>query len=109
MENRLELNKRPEYKLPNEVTIGFYNRRNNKPSIIPDFQPNICFNSWGDIGVKEEKATSRQYWIKTDNKKLIKFIEDYRWGDHINSIGTPYIPKWLFKKILLEEFYNIKV
>ena len=110
MENRLCLNKRPKYELPNEVIIGFYNKRNNKPSIIPDFKPDICINSWGVIGIKEKKTTSRQYWIKTDNKKLIYFIESYNFDDiykkKITNSGE--LPLWKFKKILLEEFYGVK-
>ena len=45
MENRLELNKKPKYELSDEVLVGEY-RRGAK---IPNFEPDICINTWGDI------------------------------------------------------------
>ena len=106
IENRLCLNKKPIYELPDDVLLGFYNKLNTKPSIIPNFKPDICFNNWGSLGAGLPKETSRQYWVKTDNQDLIEFIRAYNWNNCVYSIGSPFIPKWLFKKIILEEFYN---
>ena len=50
MENRLCLNKRPKYELPDEVIIGSYHySKNEKRYNEPDFEPDICINAWGDI------------------------------------------------------------
>ena len=108
MENRLCLNKRPVYELPDEVMVGNYDWRRNKPT-IPNFEPDICISAWGNVGevqVKGEKTS--QIWIKTDNKKLIDFIKNINLKEYINGISTLKIECWKFKKILLEEFYGVK-
>ena len=108
MENRLELNKKKTYKLPDEVLIGEYRRGNKEPR----FEPDICINSWGDIlgDVIPKKSKALQIWIKTDNKELIDFISNFNWYSVCpNSVNaTPVLNLWKFKKILLEEFYGIK-
>ena len=108
MENRLELNKKPKYELSDEVLVGEY-RRGAK---IPNFEPDICINSWGDIlgEIIPRKSKSLQIWIKTDNKELIDFISNFNWYSvcpkHNNS---PVLNIWKVKKIILEEFYNKKI
>ena len=107
MENRLELNKKPTYELPDEITIGFYNKYNNKPSIIPNFEPDICLNTWGsNMKISSIKSSSRQIWIKTNNKKLIDFIKMNDWNKYLKYTSSPYLNMWMLKKIILEEFYN---
>ena len=109
IENRLILNKKKVYELPDEVVIGFYNKYNIKPSIIPNFEPDICLNTWGsNMGVGDIKSSSRQLWIKTNNKELIEFIKNNNWNKYLKYTSSHYLNKWLFKKILLEEFYNKK-
>lgn len=109
MENRLELNKRPVYELPDEVLVGNYDWRRNKPT-IPSFEPDICIGAWGksvgEVQGKGEKTS--QIWIKTDNEKLINFIKNNNLKEYINSIGTLKIECWKFKKIILKEFYEVK-
>lgn len=112
MENRLELNKKPIYELPDEVIIGEYMYNKDKKRYRePNFEPDICINSWGDIlgEVIPKKSKALQIWIKTDNKELIDFISNFNWysvcPSHNNS---PVLAKWKFKKIMLEEFYNKK-
>ena len=108
MENRLNLNKKKVYELPDEVVVGFYNKFNKKPSIVPNFKPDICLNSWGGLVIKQAKSTTRQYWIKTNNKNLIDFIKNYDWNKVADDVTTPFLPFWKFKKIILEEFYGVK-
>ena len=43
MENRLGLNKRPKYELPNEVIIKSYKRNYSNIS----FEPDLCIVQWG--------------------------------------------------------------
>lgn len=105
MENRLCLNKRPVYELPDEVLVGEY-RRGVK---MPNFEPNICINTWGDVRVKNPEETVIQLWIKTENKELLEFIKVFNFEDRVNRIGNAYrISKNNFKKIILEEFYGVK-
>ena len=105
MENRLCLNKKKVYELPNEVLIGEYRKKVNQ---IPKFEPNLCINRWGisrfcSIGYKFERYF--QIWVKTENKDLISFIKTYDFKSTIKSIGSPRLTLYEFKKILLEEFY----
>ena len=103
MENRLCLNKRPKYELPDEVLVGEYRR--TCPS--PKFEPDICITTFGNIEVKDKEATCLQIWIKTDNKDLIEFIEKYDW-DINQSMTFNSITKTDVEKIILEEFYGVK-
>ena len=43
MENRLELNKRPVYELPDEIVVGLYMK--NYQDV--DFNPDLCLCVWG--------------------------------------------------------------
>ncbi len=108
MENRLCLNKRPTYELPNEVIIGEYARRKKNPS-IPNFEPDICITNRGSIKIKEKYETFSQIWVKTDNKEFIEFIKTFDFESRLNKITNAYIMNINdFKKILLEEFYEVK-
>ena len=75
MENRLELNKKIRYELPDDVLIKSYKRNYSKI----DFEPDICLVQWGrNLGEECKKETHlKELWIKTDNKELISFIRDY--------------------------------
>lgn len=112
MENRLCLNKKPKYELPDEVIVELYEyqKKDLSRNKIPDFKPDICINIFGCLGVKEAKATAGQYWIKSSNKELIDFIRNYDFEKLVkNKITNAYtLPLWQFKKILLEEFYGVK-
>ena len=106
MENRLELNKRPTYELPNEVLVGDY-RRNLK---IPNFKPDICIGVFGVSCVGNfytPEETAKQIWVKTNNKRLINFIKSYNWRDRIIDTTNRGISLMEFKKIILEEFYKV--
>ena len=108
MENRLELNKRPVYELPDEIVVDTYLRQ-NKGDYIPSFKPDICITSFGSIKLKEPKSTNRQIWVKSNNKELIEFLKNYKWESKLNKITNAYmLNMWQFKKILLEEFYQVK-
>ena len=108
MENRLCLNKKPAYELPDDVLVGQYGRRKKKPS-IPDFEPDICITNTGSIKVKNKYETFCQIWIKTDNKDLINFIKTFDFESRLNKITNAYLMNINdFKKIILEEFYNKK-
>ena len=103
MENRLELNKKKVYELPDEVVVGLYDRG----YYCPDFEPNICISSFGTIGVREPKQTVTQIWVKTDNQELIEFIRNFRFSNVIKRAGKTYrMSINQFKKIILEEFYG---
>jgi hypothetical protein len=112
MENRLCLNKKPVYELPGEVLIELYEYqvKDLSRNKIPDFEPDICINIFGCLGVKEPRTTAGQYWIKSNNKELLKFIENYDFEKLVkNKITNAYtLPLWQLKKIILEEFYNKK-
>lgn len=107
MENRLNLNKKPTYKLPNEVLIREYREYSNS---IPKFEPNLVINNWGQhrfcsFGEKYER--SRQLWIKTENKELLSFLKEYDYNKFKDSTRSPFLKLWSLKKIILEEFYRI--
>jgi hypothetical protein len=104
MENRLELNKKPTYELPNDVIVSDYRRGVKKPN----FKPDICITYRGSIGVAEADKHHKQIWIKTENKDLLDFIKDYNWKNASKSLSTPDFNLSKFKKILLEEFYGVK-
>lgn len=109
MENRLYLNKRPTYELPDEVIIGEYIKRPNvKHCRTPNFKPDICLNTKYKIETGEKKSSSDQIWIKTDNLKLIEFIKEYDFSSKVISMSIKHLYMWKFKKIILDEFYNKK-
>ena len=108
MENRLGLNKRPKYELPDEVLVDRYDRYLDKKGILPDFEPDICITAFGNIKLVEARRTCEQIWVKTDNKKLIDFIENFDFESRLNKITVFRLNLWRFKKIILEEFYGVK-
>ena len=109
MENRLELNKRPTYELPDEVIIGEYRKR---PDVrcckTPNFEPDIVLNSKYNVKVSNKCDTSDQIWIKSCNNNLIEYIKKYDFNKHLNSVSIKHLYVLKFKKILLEEFYGVK-
>lgn len=107
MENRLCLNSRPIYELPNEIEIGLYMKQRGRSLIEPNFEPDICINAFGSRCVAEKKSFMHQIWIKTSNDKLIRFVKEYKFNK-INSLTKDNLPLWKVKKIILEEFYNKK-
>lgn len=107
MENRLCLNKKPVYELPDDVLVDRYTRY----SKTPNFEPDICLSSMGsNLRVREKDETFKQIWVKTNNRNLIDFIKKYDFNKCCNSSTNSrvYLEVWKFKKILLEEFYNKK-
>ena len=109
MENRLGLNKRPVYELPDEVLIGEYRARVNKVK-VPNFEPDICLNSKHNIKIDNKYNRKDQIWVKTNNERLIDFISSYNF-DRLKDNGITGINNLsisIFKKILLEEFYEVK-
>ena len=110
MENRLELNKRPVYELPDEVIVGEYiyskdTKRYNKPN----FKPDVCITNFGSsIGIDKEERCCQQIWIKSNNRDIITFLNNIDWKSRCNAYTTPKIELWKVKKIILEEFYGVK-
>ena len=105
MENRLCLNKRLVYELPDEVIVGEYRR--TCPS--PKFEPDICISTYGTVKVRSKKDNCMQIWIKTDNKELINFIKTFNFENKLNKTTNAYRMNInIFKKIILEEFYGVK-
>ena len=108
MENRLELNKRPVYELPDEVLVGEYRRRGLLEK-KPNFKPDLCLNKKYDIKISDKYKDTDQIWIKTNNKELISFIKEHNFNKYISkAVLVKQLSLWKFKKILLEEFYGVK-
>lgn len=107
MENRLGLNKRPKYELPDEVLVGEYRARVNKVK-VPNFEPDICLNSKYNVKVSNKGNASDQIWIKSDNNRLIEYIKKCDFNKHLNSVSIKHLYVLKFKKIILEEFYGVK-
>ena len=109
MENRLCLNKKKVYELPNEVIVEEYRYAKSKRDYKePKFEPDICITNYGSIGCDVKKRCCQQLWVKSDNKELIDFINTTDWSMKANRYVSPKIQLWKFKKIILEEFYGIK-
>ena len=109
MENRLKLNKRPTYELPDDVVIGEYIKRPDvRRCKTPNFESDICLNSKYNIKVSDKGNAKDQIWIKTKNKDLIDFIKHYNWKLKAVGVTTKSLSLSMFKKILLEEFYGVK-
>ena len=110
MENRLCLNKKPVYELPDEVIVGEYSySKDIKRYKEPDFEPDICIANFGSsIGVDTKKRCCQQIWVKSNNKELITFLNNVNWKNRSKTYTTPKIELWQFKKIILEEFYGVK-
>ena len=107
MENRLCLNKKPVYELPDEVLVEEYARY----SKYPNFEPDLCITNFTrNFKIDKKERTVNQLWIKTDNKKLISFIINYNWNNTVMSTTSSvrHLTLPLFKKIILEEFYGVK-
>lgn len=103
MENRLKLNKKPRYELPDEVLVGEYRKYYNK---VPLFSPDIIISSRGKVGISNIKETDRQIWIKSSNLELISFLNSYNYKNISKGISTNNLYIQDIKKIILEEFYN---
>lgn len=110
MENRLELNKKNIYELPDEVLIDTYEYSTDKKRYRePVFAPDVCICIWGRVGkVESPRSSSKQIWVKTENKDLMDFIMDYNWKKEAHKTTILNLNVWKFKKIILEEFYNKK-
>lgn len=110
MENRLCLNKRVIYELPDEVIVSEYiYSKDVKRFREPDFEPDVCITNFGSsIGVDTKKRCCQQIWVKSNNKELITFLNNVNWKSRGKTYTTPKIELWKFKKILLEEFYEVK-
>lgn len=107
MENRLKLNKKPKYELPDNTRVMLYKNQEGYKS-HPNFEPDICLKLWGNsIKIEEKYKSNCQIWIKTDNKDLINFIKEYKIVKR--AISAQSINVYHIKKIILEEFYNEKV
>ena len=109
MENRLYLNKKPVYELPDNTRVQVYQSSDKvkRLNITPNFEPDICLKVWGNSMKVEEKYKSNcQVWVKTDNEDLINFIKNY--NPQRNSLSTLSIGVNDVKKIILEEFYGVK-
>ena len=107
MENRLCLNKKKVYELPDEVIVDEYTRYNK----TPNFEPDICLSNMGrTLRVRKKDETFKQIWVKTNNIDLIDFIKKYDFTKCCNSSTSSrvYLEVWKFKKIILEEFYGVK-
>ena len=106
MENRLELNKKKIYNLPDEVLVKRYRRDTE----IPDFEPDIVIVGFGrnigEITIKDKHVN--QLWIKTTDEKVYEFINNYNWRGIYNKAPNATLSVNTFKKILLEEFYGVK-
>lgn len=109
MENRLELNKKKVYELPDNTKVQVYQSSDKvkRLNITPDFEPDICLKGWGSVwDIEECRKSNYQIWVKSDNKELIEFIKRYniiRRGVSAQSINVYQV-----KKIILEEFYKVK-
>lgn len=106
MENRLELNKKPRYELPDEVLVGLYMNKYQKVN----FEPDVCLCVWGvSVGkLSKPREYAKQIWVKTDNEELINFIKRYNWNKEAHKMTAPNLNMWRFKKIILEEYYGGK-
>ena len=107
MENRLELNKRPTYELPDkDVLIKSYKRNYSNIS----FEPDLCIFQWGrNLGEVCQKGSHlKELWIKTDNKELISFLRNYNFRKLRGNAPNYELAISDVKKILLKEFYGVK-
>ena len=105
MENRLCLNKRPVYELPDGVLIKTWfsaipNRK--QPSFKPDLILNMFLKS-SELNIEDGGS---QMWIKSNNKELLQFLKEYDWK--LINISSNNLPVWRVKKAILEEFYGVK-
>lgn len=105
MENRLKLNKKPKYELPDkDALIKSYKRNYSKIS----FEPDLCLVQWGrNLGEECKKETHlKELWIKTDNKELMDFIRRYNFRKLRGNAPNYELAISDLKKIILEEFYG---
>lgn len=105
MENRLYLNNKPKYELPDEVVIGEYRKGYKTPNIEPD----IVLSCYGTVSVDKKYRTTTQLWIKSTNKDLLYFLSKYNFKESFSTtISRMRFNSWRLKKIILEEFYGVK-
>lgn len=101
----MKLNKKPVYELPDEIVIEEYRKDYKTPNITPD----IVLSCYGSISIDKQYRTTTQLWIKTDNSDLLEFIKTYNFKKKLSlTIGSPRFNSWRLKKIILEEFYEVK-
>lgn len=106
MENRLELNKKPAYELPDEVLVKSYKRNYSNIS----FEPDICIVQWGrNLGEECKKGSHlKELWIKSSNVDLVEFIKSYNFRKLRANAPNYELAISDLKKILLKEFYEVK-
>ena len=110
MENRLELNKKPKYELPDNTHIVSYVNMKNRTRNI-DFNYDVAITSMVNYIPSKNFDGKYAILIKTDNEDLINFILNYDFNSvrRNNNIGARKgLKSSEVKKIILEEFYKDK-
>lgn len=104
MENRLCLNKKKVYELPDEVVIKSYKRNYSNIS----FEPDLCLVQWGrNLGEECKKGSHlKELWIKSNNVDLLEFIKSYNFKKLRANAPNYELAVNDLRKIILEEFYN---
>lgn len=110
MENRLCLNKRPVYELPDDTKVVAYVNTEKRTRNI-NFIYDVCITSMYNYIPLKKSNCKNKILIKTDNVDLINFILNYDFNS-IRGKSKISVRKGLkvseVEKIILEEFYGRK-
>lgn len=109
MENRLELNDKPEYKLPEGTEIFTYNRSRDKDKIKAiGLRLSSVGASSGKL-LKDNETKCGEIIINTNDNKIIAFVEsfDFKALVNINSVNQKkQLDSWKVRKEVSNYYYG---
>lgn len=109
MENRLELNKRPTYELPEGTEIFSYNRSRDKDKVeAKGLRLSSVGASSGRL-LKDNETKCGEIIIITNDYKIIDFVKnfDFRALVNINSVNQKkQIDSWKVRKEVSNYYYG---
>ena len=109
MENRLNLNKKPTYKLPHDTEIFSYNRSRDKDKVKAD---GLRLSSVGASSGKlldYNETKCGEIIIRTNNSKIIDFIKSFDFTKLVSNNSTnqkKQLDSWRVRKEVSNYYYG---
>ena len=103
MENRMVLNKRPVYELPDMIMFRVQPSTHNIEEEYKKWKPDIriCSYGAGSVGkILKDDYKSQEIWIISDDNRLIEKINSFNWREYAlnKKVGTPSLSQQSIKE-----------